>query len=314
MMKKRCFAAVLALLVCGVFPAVFAGEKAAPGAFAKIAALVRKAAHRLAHRYENRDDPRVWAFLGDCLREKGDGVGAAKYYRKAAARLPYAKFRLGGLYAAGNGVPCDKDKACELMTEALEAGYAVDSESSASDLLAMMCTPLRDYTDPKLKLHFPAQSPKFKLVLLVRPPERRLGYCLVYEGMGSEGEHTDLWVCGDGDVVVPDGLSPITEKKLKEPEEEVSLFARFEFCKNVRERTATQKGRLPLSGLDYAWYSYLYDRGGKVGWRSVTLIFGARGKSFMLRYSGAVEKDVPSEKLPTMVADLLQHLDAALKR
>lgn len=323
MMRKYCFLTfVLPLLAFGAAPAVRAADASEAQTvkeevWTRILSLHRdkqyNAAYELALRHENNGDARIWAFLGDCLcfgfgteRDHGRGFG---YYRKAAERIPYAKFRMGLFYAVGEVVPCDKDKACDLMWEAMSAGYRPDAKL-VMKLSVLLQSKLSEYTDPILKLRFPERSPKFNLMWLQRYPNRRvLGYSLRY---GGTGEWLDLFIYDGGLGAVPDGVSPASDKALRDAEAEVMYLVRSGRYGKFRDRTETLRGRLPLSKQDYAWFSFVYDPGRTKDLRSVILIFGARGKFFKIRYTGTPEKGVPAAQLPTMVADFLGQLDSAL--
>lgn len=272
-----------------------------------------EAAYRLALQHENDGDARILALLGDFLSDgigvKADRDRAFEYYRKAADRNPYAKFRMGIFYALGIAVPCDKDKACDLIAEAKQAGVKLDFKQERK-VHSLLSTELSDYTDPELKLRFPSSSPKFRLSHLQRYLNRRvLGYSLKYE---SNDEWLDLYIYDRGYDRVPDGVSELSAKELRDAEASVRYCIKEGMYRNFRDRTGNRDGVLPETGLKYTWFSFCYDIEKAAGLRSATLIFGARGKFFKIRYSGKVEKGVPPEQLPTMLADFLKHLDAAL--
>ena len=321
-MSKLYFGAVLAAVLTFGTVQTVRGEQAAEqsgkaDAWSEIVSLFKsgqsEAAYRLALRHENDGDIRIVCVIGDCLCDgigtKADTKRAFEYYRKAAERIPYAKFRMGILYAAGEGVPCDKDKALELMDEALAAGFR-PNEALAVKAIELLRTGLSEYTDPALKVKFPSRSPKFELKWHQRYLNPKVwGYSLRYRG---ENAWLDLYIYDHGWGVVPDGVSQLSDKAIADAEDEVRQAVRSGTYKNFRDRTETRKGVLPLSKLEYSWFSFVYDHRANKGLRSVILIFGARGKFFKIRYSGMVEKDVPPDQLPTMVAELLQQLDAAL--
>lgn len=324
-MSRRWLGAVVAaVLAFGTVQTVFGepspgGQPRNDATWSEIVSLVKSKqpgpACQLALLHENDGDPRIWAFLGDCL-SYGQGIEkdhrrAFEYYRKASARIPYAKYRMGLFYATGTAVPCDKDKAVELMDEAIAAGYRPSSRLIRQTHV-LLRTPMAEYADPALKLAFPSSSATFQMRFLQRYLNSRTsGYSLRY---GAPREWLDLFVYDGGLNVVPDGVSAVSAEELGKAEKAVLFGVEKGMYKNFRDRTATRKGVLPASKLEYAWFSFVYDNKPQnaEGLRSVILIFGARGKFFKIRYSGVVEKGVSPEQLPTMVADFLKHLDAAL--
>lgn len=321
-MGKKWFGVLVMVLAFGAAAPVF-GEQTPGEASAKadvwreIVSLFKgkklEAACQLALRHENDGDPRIWTFLGDCFRfgygVKPEHRRSFEYYRKAAERVPYAKYRMGLFYAVGVAVPCDKDKAVELMDAAIAEGYR-PSARLVQQTHALLRTELSEYADPALKVNFPSRSPKFELKWHQRYLNPKvLGYSLRY---GGEKAWLDLYVYDRGWGIIPNGISELSAKDLRDAEEAVMYGVKHGTYKNFRDRTATLKGVLPLSKLEYSWFSFVYDPEPQKDLRSVILIFGARGKFFKIRYSGAVEKDVPPERLPTMVADILTHLDSTL--
>ena len=66
------------------------------------------AAFRKALEYASRDDFRIWCFLGDCYQYGAgtakDGAAALRCYQQVE-HLSYAKYKIGWLYATGNGDP-----------------------------------------------------------------------------------------------------------------------------------------------------------------------------------------------------------------
>jgi len=316
MRKIWCLAAVLTVMA---FAAVQAFGEDKTDAWSSIVSLVKnnqpEAAYQMALSRENDGDPRIWAFLGDCLSYgrgvKPDHARSFEYYRKASVRIPYAKYRMGLFYAVGMAVPCDKDKAVELMDEALAAGYR-PSTRLIQQTHILLRTKLSEYADPQLGLRFPSQSPKFSLAYRQPYLNRKvLGYSLRY---GGSGEWLDLYIYDRGWGVVPDGVSELSARDLKDAEKAVLAGVKSGNYKNFRDRTENRRGVLPLSKLEYSWFSFAYDNlpSNAEGLRSVILVFGARGKFFKIRYSGKVENGVPPTELPTMVAELLKRLDAAL--
>lgn len=315
-------AAIAAVAAFGVTQSVFGEstpreQSGKADAWSEIASLVKnkqpEAAYRLALKHENDGDARIWAFLGDCL-SYGRGTDqdhrrAFEYYRKASERIPYAKYRMGLFYAVGVAVPCDKDRAVELMDEALAAGYR-PGDRLIRQTHILLRTNLSEYVDPLLRLRFPSQSPKFSLTYRqLYLNHKALGYSLRY---GGSGEWLDLFIYDRGWGVIPNGISELSSKDLRDAEEAVSAYAKRGVYKNIRDRIGTRRDVLPLSKLEYSWFSFVYDPVEAKGLRSVIIVFGARGKFFKIRYSGVPEKGVPSEQLPTMVADFLKRLDAAL--
>lgn len=317
-MSRRWFGAVVAaVLAFGMAQAVFGEPPVGSEAWSEIVSLVKnrqpEAAYRSALRHENDGDPRIWAFLGDCLSfgrgVESDHKRSFEYYRKASARIPYAKYRMGLFYAVGMAVPCDKERAVELMDEALAAGYR-PSARLIQLTHQLLRTELSEYADPALKVKFPSRSPKFELKWLQLYLNRKvLGYSLRY---GGNGEWLDLFVYDRGWGSVPNGVSELSARDLRDAEEAVLTSVKNGMYKNFRERTGTRRDVLPLSKLEYSWFSFVYDPLPQKDLRSVILLFGARGKFFKIRYSGKVENGVPPERLPTMLADFLKHLDAAL--
>lgn len=324
MRKIWCLAAVLTVAALAAAGSVHGKQTVAEQsgkaeAWSGIVSLVKnkqpEAAYQLALRHKDDGDPRIWAFLGDCLSYgrgvKPDHDQALKYYRKASERIPYAKYRIGLFYAVGMAVPCDKERAVELMDEALAAGYRPSSRLVQQTHI-LLRTKLSEYADPKLKLRFPSRSPKFFLVY--RQPylnHKVLGYSLRYSG---NGEWLDLYIYDRGWGVIPNGISELSARDLRDAEAAVLAGVKSGAYKNFRDRTETGKGVLPFSKLEYSWFSFVYDNlpSNAEGLRSVVLVFGARGKFFKIRYSGKVESGVPPTQLPTMVDELLKQLDAAL--
>ena len=319
-MSKRWFGAVLAaVLAFGAVQTAFGDPAGGSATWSEIVSLCKseqlKAAYQLALLHENDGDPRIWAFLGDCLSygrgAEKDHRRAFEYYRKASVRIPYAKYRMGLFYAVGTAVPCDKDKAVELMDEAIAAGYR-PSARLVRQTHMLLSDKLSEYSDPTLKLRFPSRTPSFSLVYRQRYLNHKaLGYSLRYSG---HDKWLDLYIYDRGWGVVPDGVSALSAKDLRDAEEAVLTYAKNGVYKNVRDRSAVQRGVLPLSKLEYSWFSFVYDNKphDAENLRSVILIFGARGKIFKIRYSGVPEKEVPPTRLPTTVADFLTQLDAAL--
>ena len=318
MSKRYLGAALAAVLAFGTVQTAFGEPAGGSATWSEIVSLVKSKqpgpAYQLALMHENDGDPRIWAFLGDCL-SYGDGVEkdhgrAFEYYRKASARIPYAKYRTGLFYATGTAVPCDKDKAVELMDEAIAAGYR-PSERLLQQTHILLSDKLSEYTDPKLKLRFPSRSDKFMLTGLQRYLNRKLGYGLSYGGVN---EWLNVYIYDRGWGIIPNGISELSAKDLRDAEEEVLTYAKKGVYRNVRDRSEDQRGVLPLSRLEYSWFSFVYDSKphNVEGLRSVILIFGARGKFFKIRYSGIPEKGVPPTQLPPMLEDFLKHLDAAL--
>ena len=318
-MRKKLWLTITALFMSfGAMQAAVGTTTGKSDAFDEIVSLVKsrqtEAAYRLALWHEHDGDARISVFLGDCLSYgiggiKADRDRAFEYYRRAADRVAYAKFRMGIFYAAGIAVPCDKDRACDLMTEAVQAGYKLDFQQSRK-AHSLLLTELSDYTDPALKLRFPSSSPKFGLKYLQRYLNRRvLGYSLRYQ---AADEWFDLYIYDRGYAGVPDGVSEISDKELRDAEASVRYCIKEGMYRNFRDRTGNREGVLPRTGLKYTWFAFCYDTEQAAGLRSAALVFGARGKFFKIRYSGKVEPGVPPEQLPTMPADFLKHLDAAL--
>lgn len=302
-------------LLCGASAAI---ERQDPDAVWKeIVSLIDNKrpgeAFLLALRHEKDGDPRIWAFLGDCF-SNGDPAApdftrAFELYRKAAKSVPYARYRMGAAYAVGRGVPCDKEKAWTLIDDLVTDGFRMNARQ-VREIQRLLQSSLSEYTDAALKIRFPTVSQKFELSGMSRYfPKKFLGYSLRYDGAG---EWIDLYIYDGSRGNVPDGVSPQTLEMLRAAERDVQTMVKMGRYGNFRQRTENQRGILPSQKLDYTWFSFMYDKETEKNLRSVILIFGARGKFFKIRYSGTVEKDVPPEKLPTMVADFLNHLDAAL--
>ena len=322
MRKNWCLAAVLTVAALSAVRPVHGAQIAIEQsgraeAWSGIVSLVKneqlEAAYQLALRHKDDGDPRIWAFLGDCLSYgrgvKPDHGQALEYYRKASERIPYAKYRIGLFYAVGMAVPCDKDKAVELMDEALAAGYR-PTPRLVQQTHVLLRTRLSEYADPKLKLRFPSRSPKFELSWSQRYLNHKvLGYSLRY---GGSGEWLDLYVYDRGWGVIPNGISELSARDLRDAEEAVLAGVKNGTYKNFRDRIENLRGALPLSKLEYSWFSFTYDPAGVKDLRSVIVVFGARGKFFKIRYSGKVEDGEPPTRLPAMVVDFLNRLDAAL--
>ena len=325
MRENRCLAAVLTVMALAALQPVCGGQISGEQQSGKtdvwsgIVSLVRdkqpEAAYQLALRHKDDGDPRIWAFLGDCLSYgrgvKSDHKQAFEYYRKASSRIPYAKYRMGLFYAVGMAVPCDKDRAVELMDEAIAAGYRPNARLVQQTHI-LLRTKLSEYADPRLKLRFPSRSPEFSLIY--RQPylnHKALGYSLRYTGNGA---WLDLYVYDRGWGAVPNGISELSARDLRDAEAAVLAGVKNGIYKNLRDRTGNRRGALPLSKLEYAWFSFVYDNqpSSAEGLRSVILVFGARGKFFKIRYSGKVENGASPTELPTMVAEFLKRLDAAL--
>ena len=190
MRKNWCLTAILTVMALAAVQMVCGGQVSGgpdgTDAWSGIVSLVKdkraEAAYQLALRHKDDGDPRIWAFLGDCLSYgrgvKPDHKQSFEYYRKASARIPYAKYRMGLFHAVGMAVPCDKDKAVELMDEALASGYR-PSARLVQQTHILLKTKLSEYADPKLKLRFPSRSDKFMLTGLQRYLNRKaLGYSL----------------------------------------------------------------------------------------------------------------------------------------
>lgn len=321
-MSKKWFGVLVMVLAFGAVTPVLGAQNSGEAsvkadAWSEMVSLFKskklEEAYQLALRHESDSDPRVWTFLGDCFSfgygVKPDHRRSFEYYRKAAERVPYAKYRMGLFYAVGMVVPCDKNKAVELMDEAIAAGYR-PSARLVQQTHVLLRTELSEYADPALKVKFPSHSPKFELKWLQRYLNHKVWGCSLR--YGGENAWLDLFIYDHGWGVVPNGISTVSDKALAEAEQEVMQLVKNGAYKNFRDRTETQRGVLPQSKLEYSWFSFVYDPRRQEGLRSVILIFGARGNFFKIRYSGAVEKDVSPTQLPTMLEDFLKQLDAAL--
>ena len=324
-MKKRfwcvCIVSVLLLMAVPLTHGEQAEKKQLDNrqtVWTEIEALIKsnqiKEAFKLALKNEHNGNPKILAFLADSYTNgwgtDKDYNKAVYYYRKSADFIPYCKYRLGLFYAFGVGVPNDKDKALDLIDEACAAGYKI-SEKDSQQLVQCLQTELNEYTDRDIRLRFPSSSKNFKLVLLQRYVDRKkLGYSLRY--IGQEDEWLDLYIYTMGLNRIPDGVSSVTTNHLEMALDAVKEFVRRGMYNNFRDLTTTKKGVLSRTGLNYEWFSFVYDPAAQKDMRSVTLILGARNRIIKIRYSGKAVADMPSKGLPTMVKDLLNHLDRVL--
>ena len=287
MSKTWLYMPLVAVLAFGAAAPVFGAqtpseESVKAEAWSEIVSLFKgkklEAAYQLALRHEIDGDPRIWAFLGDCLSfgrgVESDHKRSFEYYRKASARIPYAKYRMGLFYATGTAVPCDKDKAVELMDEAIAAGYR-PSARLVRQTHILLSDKVSEYVDPKLKLRFPSRSEKFRIKSFDRFLNRRTsGYGLSYAGAD---EWLNVYIYDRGWGVIPNGISELSARDLRDAEEAVSAYAKSGAYKNVRDRTETQRGVLPLSKLEYSWFSFVYDPAGAKDLRSVIVVLGVEG-------------------------------------
>ena len=231
--------------------------------------------------------------------------------------MPFAKFQIGLMYALGDGVERDIDKAWELTSEAVERGYRL-SDRENNLLLDKLAAPLTEYSDPRMKLHFP--GPEFNLTWKqYYVPKQTLGYSLRYKL--SNGK-LDLYVYNKNLKDIPDGVSTLVQNELKEAEMLVQIMQRKGVYQNVRKRSETKLGQMKATGIHYVWNSFAYDHGESKYQQSITLVFGAFGQFFKLRYSG---NDAPpaenaentkneNQSLPKEITNFLNRLDAEIAK
>ena len=279
-------------------------------------------AFQLALKHQDENNPQLWCYLGICYKRgvkdvKPDMAKALHFLQKAENTMPFAKFQIGLMYALGNGVERDIDKAWELTSEAVNHGYRL-SERENNLLLDKLATPLTEYSDAQLKLHFP--GPEFKLSWKqCYVPKQALGYSLRYKL--SNGK-LDLYVYNKNIKDIPDGVSTLVQNELKEVEMLVQNMQKKGLYQNVRKPSETNLGQLKTTGIHYVWNSFAYDYGELKYQQSITLVFGAFGQFFKLRYTG---KDAPptenaenakndNQSLPKEITNFLNKLDAEIAK